>query len=230
MSQCWEVFLGVSFEAIGAFFGFGIALILYYMQIKSDRKKDILNTDKEQLDRIMHFIHLLQGSKQHIVDLFEIVQIYIVKQRKDLLLPELIKFKVNNDINRLNHQDDRGFFLAYRKFYSQKESWLTDYKNLYSRIDYISEVEIEIKRLYRYNNTDTYQKQLRIKDVIETIAIKMAENSLLISNRLGEDKVHDKAYNFLDVYLRIQQDLIVQNQVFQIIMIFFRTFDTGTFS
>ncbi len=143
---------------LGAFFGFGFALYLYYRNLQADKN-----------DRLIYFQLLLEGSISHIQGLFKKVNAYVVNQRKDYLDLQIIKFGINNDISRLDKQDSQGIYLAYRHFFSSEEQWISNYGKIYKSIDLVAGIEEEIKRLYMRNSTDSYSRAFKIKEVIEKI-------------------------------------------------------------
>lgn len=186
---------------LGAFFGFGFALYLYYRNLQADKN-----------DRLIYFQLLLEGSISHIQGLFKKVNAYVVNQRKDYLDLQIIKFGINNDISRLDKQDSQGIYLAYRHFFSSEEQWISNYGKIYKSIDLVAGIEEEIKRLYMRNSTDSYSRAFKIKEVIEKIPNRLAAYSLNIANELKEERYNNEDFQFLEGKIHEFQDLLEKNK------------------
>ena len=185
-------------NAFGAFLGFGFALIIYYKTLRSDKQKEKQNESNQRADELKYFQHLLEGSISHIENLYDSLKIYIQKQREDLLDLKTLQFKVNNDINRINSQDSLNIFLAYRHFMSLEPDWINDYRRIYNSIDLILEIELEVKRLYKYHLEDSYKKGLKAKDIIDKLPDRMASYTHEIGKELGEKRLKNKGFQFLE--------------------------------
>jgi len=58
-----SVWLNLFVTMLGAFLGFGFALLLYYYQLAKEKSKEFLDLRNERKDRLKYFSLLLNGWK-----------------------------------------------------------------------------------------------------------------------------------------------------------------------
>jgi len=194
---------------IGAFFGFGLALILEYLKKKSDKKKEKDAVLEEMKKKIEYFKILLEevfikSNKQ-----IELIQQNIEEQSKNYLNLIPLKYIPTNFFTRLKNIDSRGVFESLIDKFKNDIDWIKKYNELNSYLDFIEGTFC--KELERINNTTLkkgFSDLLYIKSLIDEIPNILAEEARIKTNQLGNSRIYDKEYVFIDSIIKSYSMLV----------------------
>jgi hypothetical protein len=190
---------------IGSFFGFGFALLIYYRQIREDRKR-------REWERVSNFYRLLiyyQELISSIVESFtkqvKLVDTFIIEQEKDTLDLKILHRIHSNDFSRIKQIDILGVFEAWGYFFREDINSISKYKNTNAALDFLEGTVEEISRIYESNTKDCYDRLMVIKSIIDHIPDALSSHGLTISNNLGEERWNNSSYIFLDKSIKKYQ-------------------------
>lgn len=189
--------LQILMSFIGAFFGFGFALILYYFQNKKVKNKQSLERTQVHKDQLEYFKILLSGSLTFVEKQLDLLKEYISEQ-EELLDQKIYKESANNDINRLMSLDLHSIFLAYREIFGANKSWIKEYSGFYHSLDFVDGKLLEVRRIYKNNLDQGWDDILNVKALVDQLPNQLSKYALRISNNLGEERWKNDAYIFLD--------------------------------
>lgn len=192
---------------IGAFFGFGFALFLYYLQNKKVKNKQILKRTQEHKDQLEYFKLLLSGSLTFVEKQLGLLKEYISEQ-EELLNQKIYKESANNDINRLLSLDLHSIFLAYREIFGDNKDWIKEYSEFYHSLDFVDGKLLEVRRIYKNNLDQGWEDILNVKALVDQVPNQLSKYALRISNELGDERWNNDAYKFLDSQIKKYREMV----------------------
>lgn len=202
-------FLGQLFMSfIGAFFGFGFALLLYYFQNKKDDKSSEIESQQKYKDQLQYFKLLLEGSLDFIEKQLKYLEQYIKEQKKSLTEQKIYHESANNDIERLLAIDLQSIFIAYRENQKDQPNWIKEYTDFFHSLDFVKGKIQETRNIYNNNMDQGWTDLSMVKDIIDNIPNLLSKYALRISNELGEERWNDEKYIFLDSQIKNYRELI----------------------
>ena len=161
-------------NTVGAFLGFLGAYIVYRLQV-------IDNAEKEDLA-------LLQRYREHLGYLTGIMaDVLIYARNQSEALDELVvaiekspseiqqlKFVASDSIGRLNRADNESAFHAYRKIFAEDPQRENTYRDLFTQMDMLTASLGVVKETFGHYRDGAYQRQLRLKELVQRIANETA--------------------------------------------------------
>ncbi|MBC8319088.1 MAG: hypothetical protein ISR55_10560 [Bacteroidetes bacterium] len=197
---------------IGGLLGFISAYFILKIQFTKTRNLEIKRKYEENEDKLQYFKLLLKGVVEHVEKRFVELDEYIENQQKYIYEPELFKFSVNNDLERIKSLDVIGLFESYRQFYKPKNiNWIKDYKKLNASLDFIEMALKELLRIYEVNTIECVSILKDVKYLVEHTADRISIINTENAKILKENRFNDIAYSEINKYLSIYMKLIKEN-------------------
>ncbi len=142
---------------IGALIGTGTALIVFYLTIKNDRKKERKLDKEKNNQRLDNFLNLLESAKKQIESFEKDLEQQINNFSKDELQFPPLTFNPDYSIERLKTlMQDENYFFAFAKVHKKK---IADYNEIVLLIDYFISQE---KQVVEMTNRD-FKTVLKLK-------------------------------------------------------------------
>lgn len=205
-ASCWQIFI----EFIGATFGFGFALWLFYLQINKDRKK----AEKQKLDSyrdlLLYYKELLISSINFFSRRLDDLDDYIERQEANIFNVEPLRLNVTNDFLRIKNIDNKGVFEAWTTLFSDANS-IKQYKNNNAGTDFLEKHFVEIERMYNENSKHTYNQRSEVNNIIDHIPDTLAMMARRLRDSLGEVIKTNREYGIIQDYIS-NYSVLIQNR------------------
>jgi hypothetical protein len=202
-----SIWIQFGLTVLGAFLGFGFALLIYYKNIKREK---IEQEEKQQIEsqNILKYNrllvdNLLKNTNRQIESLAN----FKVDQEKDLLNIIVPKQIVTNDFQRLI-LINKDIFDSFNYLNDQDSDWIEELKQLHTNIDFIEGVLKEIYRITTNHLEICYKNSSDIKQKIELIPDKLSSYAFFLQKQLGEDRWKNDLYLFVDFAIKKYRELI----------------------
>ncbi|MCK6638509.1 MAG: hypothetical protein L6Q81_00365 [Bacteroidia bacterium] len=197
---------------IGALFGFGFSLLIYYAQNIKDKNKSERQVFEEHLDQLSYYAHLLSELLTSYRGLITSLRAYITEQRKDLMNVTILTHTPSNDMARAKTVDSRGVYESYSiAFKSTDVDWIKKYTKLNAALDFIDGASQEIHRINMSHLETSYRIQLKIKVHIETLGDKLQDVCVYLAQQHGPNRFQIPEYNLLNNSL-LQYNLLIEQR------------------
>lgn len=203
-----SIFFQLFMSFIGAFFGFGFALLLYYLQNKRDEKSKEKEIQSKFKDQLQYFKLLLKGSLDFIEKQLNLLDEYIEEQKENPYDQKVYNESANNDINRLLSLDLHSIFVAYRENFKNKTNWIKEYTDFFHSLDFVHGKLLEVRKIYSNNLDQSWTDLLKVKDIIDQIPNQLSKYSMRIANELGDKRWENNEYKFLDNQIKKYRELV----------------------
>lgn len=213
-----SIWIQFGLTVLGAFLGFGVALLIYYINVKREKreKETRLQTEKREKEtkqqnesrNILKYNgllidNLLANTNRQIESLVR----FKVDQEKDLLNIIVPKQVVTNDFQRLI-LINRDIFDSFNHLNNQDNDWIEELKKIHTNVDFIEGVLNEIFRISTNHLEVCYKNSIDIKQKIELIPDKLSSYAFLVQKQLGEDRWKNDLYLFVDNAIKKYNELI----------------------
>lgn len=184
---------------IGAFLGFGLALLIEYWALWRNKRKENKDNSEEMKKKIEYYTFLLKEVVSKTEKQIELIREYIHEQTNNPLTPLPLHRIPMNFFIRLKNIDNRGVFEALANKFKSNQEWIKRYNNLNSYTDFLEGTLTE--ELFRINNSTIekgFQDQLFIKNLIDDIPNVLSKEAFKKMNELRERRFEDDEYNFIN--------------------------------
>jgi hypothetical protein len=193
---------------IGAFFGFGLALILEYWKIRSDKKKESKSLAEEKSKKIEYYTVLLNEVVEKSRMMEKLVKENIEKQSENLLYPIPLKRISMNFFVRLKNIDSRGIFEALAEKFRSDSEWIKKYNNTNSYLDFLEGVFCEeLTRINKSTLEKGYNDRLYIKKMIDEIPDILSKEAFTKKEQLDELRFNNAEYVFINEAIKKYRQL-----------------------
>jgi len=233
-----SIMMQLLISLIGAFFGFGFSLILYYKQINKDKKIELTAIKQNQRALLNYYKELLRSIRNSFTAQLDIVDRFNQLENWSLNKLPLLERVTTNDFIRLRNIDNRGVFEAWVITFKGIDNIL-EYKKTNSALDFIEGSILEIYRIYDFNTNEASNIAQEVKFIIEEVSNKLSEIAMNRKNELGENRWKDDLYLFLDSSIKQYNQLletgasiekINEEFILSILQTFLKIFPTNPFA
>jgi len=222
-SSIWFQF---GLTVLGAFLGFGFALLVYYKNIKREKEEQEAKQQTEKREQeakqqtesqnILKYNsllidNLLKNTNKQIESLAN----FKVDQEKDLLNIIVPKQVVTNDFQRLI-LINKDIFVSFNYLNNKDSDWIEELKKLHTNIDFIEGVLKEIYKITTNHLEICSKNSSDIKQKIELIPDKLSSYAFFLQKQLGEDRWKNDLYLFVDYAIKKYSELIERKADFNI--------------
>lgn len=192
-----EILTDIFVNFLGAFFGFGLSLLIYFHQIKRERSKDASTEKDNMINLLKYYRELIKKFKTTTNENLNLLSTYITKQEKTLSNPQVLPRKPSNDFVRLINVDNKGVFQAWNTIFNNSDN-VKDYQKTNSAIDVLEGVVVEIHRMHKNVIERSVANLNEIKTTIELIPDKLSTTSFEVAKTLKDQRFDDPFYKFID--------------------------------
>lgn len=192
-----SIWIQFALTVLGAFLGFGSALLIYYKSVKREKLEHETNLLIESKNKLMYHKLLIENLIKNTNFQIEALDKYIIEQEKDLLSVIPPRQIATNDFKRLIFIN-KDIFESFNHFYIKNIDWIEDLKKLHTTIDYIDGIFSEIFRMTTNHLKEYYIKASEIKQKIELIPDRLSSFAFYLQNQLGEERWKNKLYIFVN--------------------------------
>ncbi len=155
-------------DIISALIGTGTALLLFYLTILSNRKKEKTKSKEEDDNRVRHFSNLVKSSVGHIETIASNLDEMVSEYEKNNLKFQLLKFSPNKSFNRLEKLlKNENYFLSYVNTYG--ESKIKTFNNLSSEVDYFNMQIDQLWTMVEKSQNFDYERKKRFKHQVSDL-------------------------------------------------------------
>lgn len=184
---------------IGAFLGFGFALLIEYLKKRSDNKKEKRNQEKEKKQKIEYYKLLLEEVLRISLEQIDSIEKYIEKQNKSYFNLQVLQRIPTNSFTRLKTIDNKGVFEALAEKFNNDNEWLKKYNSLNSTLDFLEGVICEeLLKINRRTLEVGYNDLMYVKNLIDEIPDILLREALKKAEILGEKKYENPEYDFIN--------------------------------
>src|SRR3989339_841167 len=200
---------------LGAFFGFGFALYLYYKKNKKEEKKENEKKEYENKSKLKYFNTTIQSFIAKSNSQNKNIREFIEKQRISANKIEFVKVIPSNDFQRFLSIESKGIFEVYVSLNGeQNKDWIEKYKSILFSLDYLEGIRSEIFRVSLKHMDSSYKSQLNLKSIIESISNKIAFYLKILSENYQSEKWKNPIFVELNNILINYEKIIKENTDF----------------
>jgi hypothetical protein len=161
-------------NAIGAYLGFIGAAIIYMIQVDTDRAKTQRETIEKHKEHLRYFAGVLAEVVEYAKNQAGALDAIGVAIQKEPSVIHQLGFVASGAIDRLNRADNEAAFHAYGTLFASNAQREKDYQYILSQADFLSAQLIRIKQSFVDYRDSLYKRQLKLKELIQTIADETA--------------------------------------------------------
>lgn len=197
----WNFFDGDFFkDLISALIGTGTALFIFYLTLKSDRKKALKEEKEQNKKRLDYLTNLVTATKNQIESSISNLKENILEFEKDNLEFHLLVRNPNSSLERLEEiLRNENYFLAYIKNYGKKN--LKKFNNISLQTDFFIEQERQIWEMKKSSQQFDYERKQNYADTVNNLMNRTAQ---LLKMDLLDKKYKDEINKiFQDFYTNI---------------------------
>jgi len=193
---------------IGAFFGFGLALLIEYWNIRQNIRKEKRISKEEMAKKIEYYSVLLEEVVTKTQKQVELLENNIEIQDKNLLYPIPLRRIPTNFFTRLKNIDGRGVFEALTDKFKNDKDWIKKYNNLNSYLDFLEGALCEeLVRINKKTIEKGYEDQLFIKKLIDEIPNILSRAAFEKKQELHDSRFEDAEYVLINNAILIYRQL-----------------------
>jgi hypothetical protein len=213
-NQEQSLFAKILIAFVGAFFGFGFSLSIYYLKTRQDKRKE----EKERISRLKNVLIYYGELISSIIKSFnqELVEIddFLAKQRKNLSDILILRIVSTNDFIRLRSIDSKGIFEAWSHFFKEADA-IHKYKQANSSSDFLDGTLDEIKRMSRSNMEECFKRLLVVKEIIDHIPDRLSSIAMNLQFELKDERFKSEVYVFINSHIQKYLALIKEESNFR---------------
>jgi len=155
-------------DLVSALIGMGGALLIFYLTLKNDKKKEDKKNKETNKNRIRHFSNLSNSSTNHIETIIYNLNEMIAKYDVDELTFQLLPFSPNKSLDRIEKLlKNENYFLAYVDEFGDKK--VKTFNNISFKIDFfIMQVE-QIWEMIKASQKFDYERKIKFKNQVNEL-------------------------------------------------------------
>lgn len=155
-------------DIISALIGTGTALLVFYLTILWDRKKEKKKSEDDDSNRVRHFSNLVKSSIDHIERVTSNLDKMVLEYEKNNLDFQLLRFSPNKSFNRLEKLlKNENYFLSYVNNFG--ESKIKTFNNLSSKVDYFNMQTDQLWSMVEKSQKFDYERKKRFKEQVNEL-------------------------------------------------------------
>lgn len=173
--------------------GLGIPLLLFYLGLKTDRKKENERKAVRQYDNLKYFAILIDNIKalapKQAENCFEVAEKIVQDPTKFPVLERIVGTDIKRIVNLLNHED---IFHAYLAKYGNSADNIQNYRVIFSYLDYLDKVydqHLEDYDNYKDKFISKYNDYKKISD-------DLMDHVAILINRIKHEDEHFNENSF----------------------------------
>lgn len=152
-------------DLVSALIGMGSALLIFYLTLKADKKKEILHNEEANKNRLRHFSNLADSSKNHIETIISNLNEMIENYSNNQLDFQLLKFSPNKSLDRIEKLlKNENYFLAYAEKFG--ESKIKTFNNISFEIDFFIMQITQIWEMVKASQQFDYERKSLFKNQV----------------------------------------------------------------
>lgn len=197
----WSFFEGDFFkDLISALIGTGTALFIFYLTLKSDRKKALKEEKEQNKKRLDYLSNLVTATKNQIESSISNLKKNISEFEKDNLEFHLLVRNPNSSLERLEEiLRNENYFLAYIKNYGKKN--LKKFNNISLQTDFFIEQKRQIWEMKKSSQQFDNERKQNFAGTVNNLMNRTAQ---LLEIDLLDKKYKDEINRiFQDFYTNI---------------------------
>ena len=201
---------------IGAFFGFGLALVIEYIIRNINGKQEKRKANNEIDNKVHYYCLLLEEVVSKTEECIEITTKHIEQQAKNTLAPLPLKRIPLGIFHRLKGINNERFFDALSEKLSNRENWVKEYSDLNSYIDFIDEVlNVEFRRINKRTMNKAYEDMVEVKRLIDSIPDTLSREAFFKTEQLGNNSDNEE-YKYINSAILKYRELTENRATFDI--------------
>ena len=155
-------------DIVSALIGTGTALLVFYLSIKSERKKERKKGQEENENRIRHFSNLTKSSINHVKNIISNLEKMISEYEKNTIDFQLLMFSPNKSFNRLEKLlKNENYFLSYIDKFG--ETKIKTFNNLSTEVDYFNMQIDQIWEMVEKSQKFDYKRKKEFKEQVNKL-------------------------------------------------------------
>lgn len=190
-------------DLISALIGTGTALLIFYMTLRSDKKKSKEDEENQNRRRLDYLSNVVTATKNQAESFIVNLKKSIVDFDEDNLNFHLLTKNPNSSLDRLNELlNNENYFLAYFKKYGKKNA--KKYNNISLQVDFFVEQEKQIWEMTKIAQSFDYNRK---KSFTQTTNDLMNRTAGLLKIDLLEQQYKDRINEIFDDYYQNVGDM-----------------------
>ena len=185
----WSDFL---INAFGALIGTATALIVFYLTIRYEKKKNTENETKIINQRLHYFYSMAKSISDNAIKQGEfIMEFYKELEVNDLNIP-LIKLLTIEDLKRFSEiQNHEDYYHAYLRRFGYNNDTVNEYRKIYNSVDFLKNSIEQQKNMLDISIKFDYDRKVSYKSIVE----KTMDNVSILSKDANIDKKLAQFFN-----------------------------------
>ena len=190
-------------DLISALIGTGTALLIFYMTLRSDKKKSKEDEENQNQRRLDYLSNVVTATKNQAESFIVNLKKSIADFDADNLNFHLLTKNPNSSLDRLNELlNNENYFLAYFKKYGKKNA--KKYNNIALQVDFFVEQEKQIWEMTKIAQSFDYNRK---KSFTQSTNDLMNRTAGLLKIDLLEQQYKDRINEIFDDYYQNVGDM-----------------------
>lgn len=161
----WSDFL---LNAFAALIGTATALLVFYLSIRSEKKKNIDNETKTINQRLHYFYSLAKSITDNAIKQGEYIMEFYKEQEQDDLNIPLIKLLTIEGLKRFSEiQNHEDYYHAYLKRFGYNNETVKEYQRIYNSVDFLKNSIEQQKNMLDISIKFDYERKMKYKSIVE---------------------------------------------------------------
>lgn len=155
-------------DIISALIGTGTALLVFYLTILSERKKEKDKNQEDDNNRIRHFSNLVKSSVGHVETIISNLDKMVAEYEKNTLDFQLLRFSPNKSFNRLEKLlKNENYFLSYVNNFGEEK--IKTFNNISTEVDYFNMQVDQLWTMVEKSQNFDYDRKKRFKEQVNEL-------------------------------------------------------------
>lgn len=188
---------------IGALIGTGTAILIFYMTISSDKKKEKKKNHEADLNRITHFSNLVNSSISHIEIIIQNLQDVIQKYEDGEIKFQLLRFSPDKSLIRLEELlKNENYMLSFVSVFGKDN--ISKFNNISREVDFFNMQIEQILDILKISQKFDYERKndfrAKANELLQiSVSLTNKENFLTAEHiQLLESIIEDFYVNTID--------------------------------
>lgn len=155
-------------NVFGALIGTATALLLFYLTIRVEKKKNIKNETETINKRLHYFYSMAKSIYNNAIKQGQFIKEFYEEMEVDNLIIPLIKLLTMDDLKRFSEiQNHEDYYHAYLKRFGYNNDTVKEYRKIYSSVDFIKNSIEQQKSMLDKSIKFDYDRKMSYKSIVE---------------------------------------------------------------
>ncbi|MCS3870119.1 hypothetical protein J3D55_003035 [Chryseobacterium ginsenosidimutans] len=173
---------------LGPLIATGTALLIFYLSIKKDKRKERKEKKREAHNRIRNFLNLLNSSKSHAENTISNLNQMINSYETSLINFQLLRFSPNKSFERLDgNLKNENYFQSFIKKFGKNK--VDNFNRLSLIIDYFNLQLDHLWAMVEKAQLHDYERKIKFNDLSKKAVNQIARLTIHTSYGISDDEL-----------------------------------------